>query len=265
MIFPALQLLGIPLHSVTGIAICTIVLLFGQELVHAFVACRALPAFGALPKLKQSLWLNTSSSLVHASICACLVLRALADPASRALFRNDVLGATTAESKDTIAFSLGYFVFDSISMQAKGLFAKDPSLIAHHVVVVLIEAIAASTNQFHALVLAMLLAEINSTFLHARALMRFDPPRFLGKTDAWLSSPIYAINNMMLVCSFIVTRLCAHAWVFLAIYGVRHSMHPVMFAIAMSATCVVNYLNVKLGFALMRSELKARPSEKIRN
>ena len=262
IILSALKLLGIPLGSVPGMAICTIVMLFGQEMVHGFVVRRAFPAFGALPMLKQDLWLNTSSSLVHASICAYLVLRALASSTSRALFLDDVLGATTAESTDTIAFSLGYFVFDSVSMHAKGLFTKDPSLVAHHVVVVLIEAIAASTHQFHALVLAMLLAEINSTFLHARALMRFDPPRFLGNTDAWLSSTIYALNNVMLFCSFILTRLIAHGWVFFAIYGVRHSMHPAMFAVAMSATVVVNYLNVKLGLALLRSELKTKANKR---
>ena len=229
----------------------TIVAFAAQEAGHAAVIPHLSERYKAFPPQKQALWLNTASSLLHASLCAAGVVGcALGDDGGWRALLDAPLTASTEGSEVVIAFSLGYFLFDTVSMAAKGLFAKAPSLIAHHVVVAAIQVMALARRSFHPLVLAMLAAEVNSVFLHMRGLLR----SMRAEQDPARGSALYRIVRALLFASFVPCRFVAHGWVVLALWRVRKALGMPMWLLATGASLVVNFLNLQLWSSLVRAE-----------
>ena len=239
----------------------TLVAFAAQEAAHAAVIPRLCARYAAFSPQKQALWLNTASSLVHSSLCAAGVVGCALGGGGggwRALL-DAPLTARTAGSDAIIAFSLGYFAFDSASMQAKGLFARDPTLIAHHAGVAVGLAVTLARGLLHPLVLVLLTAEINSVFLHARGLLR----SLRDEQDPTKGSALYRVVRALLFASFVPCRFVAHGWVVFALWRAREALGQPKWLLATAGPLVVNILNLQLFGSLVRAEApkKAKPRE----
>jgi hypothetical protein len=241
-----------------GIVAGTFAAFVVQEAAHAaLLPTLCARSAGWSPK-KRAVWLNTASSLLHAAVCAAGVGACASGGGWRALV-DAPLGAATAGSGAVIAFSLGYFAFDSFSMAAKGLFAGAPDMVAHHAVVALIQALALARGRFHPLVLAMLTAELNSVFLHARALLRATREQ----QDPALCSAAYRATRALLFASFVPCRFVAHGWVVYALWVARAEVGVPMWLVATAAALVVNLLNVQLFQQLLRAETPKKKKKQV--
>ena len=88
--------------------------------------------------------------------------------------------------------------------------------------------------------------EVNTIFMHIRQLLRmYDIPKL---------SPIFRINNMLYIVSFIINRVPSFVLMMVFLVGDRDRMSPLWNGTVLIGTAVLLYVNVYLFKKLLTSD-----------
>jgi hypothetical protein len=104
-----------------------------QEKIVLFYFNTFHPSFYERIKNKEN-FQGTWTSLLHSLLNSMLLIYILIRQWN--LFYQDPVHCTTFESNFLFSMSLGYFCYDTLSMQVKGLYEFDKTMILHHLMTV---------------------------------------------------------------------------------------------------------------------------------
>lgn len=215
---------------------------------------RTSTTFAAFDARRRRIVLNHIGSLTHSAILSVAVVWCLFHLRD-SLFDETILTAMSPASETTILFSLGYFLFDAVSMQVKGLFKGDVGMAVHHMAVIVVESsVLMGTGQCHVLTLLMLMAEVNSVFLHVRVLLR----SFLQQAGVSVAdSSAYCATVMAVHITFPFSRTVPHVWVLCLSLRYARPMGWLGPGGAL-ASAAINVLDMLTWRAVFRAERKLR-------
>lgn len=152
------------------------------------------------PKLAWK-WRNRLVSFIHASAsssCAmfCLYMNPdmIEDPITR---YSDM-------SQYLLAFTLGYFIHDSLDLLLNDRTARAIEVHAHHIVISICFMVAILTRNYIGLGTISLIGEFSSVFLGSRQLLQ---SLGVSKLDRW-----YRFNGVINLLTFIVCRILVQCW-----------------------------------------------------
>mmetsp|Transcript_34989 Transcript_34989/g.54541 ORF Transcript_34989/g.54541 Transcript_34989/m.54541 type:complete len:270 (-) Transcript_34989:41-850(-) len=181
---------------------------------------------------------NTMGSLVHAVTSSVLIFTTLAFSWNEFKFTEEYLIYSQLGSFVRI-WSSGYFVSDFISMIQDGLLKKEMGLTLHHVATISTLFGASVLSLYAPIHLLFLLAEVNSVFLHIRALMHG------FKIDK--TSVAYRVNMVGFWASLWTCRLAISCLMFYILYEFGGAFpEPWQFNLALFGTVVISFVNVYL-------------------
>eukprot|EP00667_Euglena_gracilis_P021284 EG_transcript_23266 len=216
------------------------------------VLADALPLKGK----RRSKVANSLSSLVHSTVAGLWSNALLGPMLLRSHFSlqlsllKDAAPTSFFSPTHAIAFSTGYFIFDTISMHRAGLFAGSPAMLAHHIVVPLCFGAAMWKGLYTPLLAITLMCELNSLGLHARIVLRsLEDGCWAGLEAVRRAAYWFAIGT------FAVFRLTAHPYV-LAYMLTHYDAFDVKwhYWVGLTGTVAINALNVVFGISIIQAE-----------
>ena len=83
---------------------------------------------------------------------------------------SDIIHHSTFSTQALLAFTCGYFTFDTLNMIQRDA-RSFLEIICHHVVIVLVFVLGLTSGQVTSVMALLLLAEVNTVFLHIRTLL----------------------------------------------------------------------------------------------
>mmetsp|Transcript_3584 Transcript_3584/g.9769 ORF Transcript_3584/g.9769 Transcript_3584/m.9769 type:complete len:268 (+) Transcript_3584:67-870(+) len=190
---------------------------------------------------------STLSSFVHSVTSSLLVSAALVLNAG--LFWNFQMEEVFFSHVGNVAriWSTGYFLSDLYDMLASGVYKKALGLVAHHLACIVSLGAGALCGLYAPIHVLFLAAELNSTFLHLRALFRFSnvDPR----------SAKWRVNSALFWFTFWTCRMGVSAVIFYILYSYSHlfvaNWHVVL---AVIGTCVITGANFYLIFQVRNGD-----------
>lgn len=190
-------------------------------------------------------WRNYTVSYTFIWSCSIALVYILYHESDTML--SDLLGAKSERCKNLIAFSLGYFIADTFDMWRGSHLSTD--MVFHHGIIILCYSTSVYLDTLQPYLVATLIAETNTIFLHARKLMLLAGVK--KETFAYKS----AISLLFL--GFPCQRVFPHLWLLSNIYsdGVAGRFpEKWMFYLAFSGMLIINFLNFVLLKGLLLAE-----------
>eukprot|EP01080_Neovahlkampfia_damariscottae_P002503 gene2503-3209_t len=167
-------------------------------------------------------------------------------------FSINLTNLDTFESTLLFSFSLGYFIYDTLSMQIKGFYEHDKTLIIHHLMTIFCMSRGLFQQNFHGMMILISLAEINSIFLHLRTLIR------QGFKFQQVPSIIRIYQYIMILnyVTFLFFRLIPEFYVlYKAFYLVNTGISK---SITIVGVICIQILNFHLFYKIIKSEMKSK-------
>eukprot|EP00127_Corallochytrium_limacisporum_P002800 Clim_evm13s141 gene=Clim_evmTU13s141 len=173
-------------------------------LLHAAVD-KGVEVAGLIPQSlsprSRLLFRNHSGSFCHAVTVTYLLAKELVENGLRVFDHMDEYHSVYV--RQAVAWSLGYFIFDTYSMAAKDLFKTDRMTRNHHVIVVFGLALSLYVRMYQPYTFLALLAEPHSIFLHWRKLLQF-----AGLAD----TKLFVVSEVVQYAIFFIFRGLVHSY-----------------------------------------------------
>jgi len=150
---------------------------------------KLIPQFSKRIKYEKiGLWNNTFVSCLHAAIIGSMVVGTFLTKS--AIMYSDFQRGSSPLAVTLLSITTGYFVYDTLHMAVYRLHVKDPSIILHHFAIIACNTVALHSERCIPYVVAPLLSEVNSVFLHWRKLLAMlkDGVRGVGSGE-WGGAP----------------------------------------------------------------------------
>jgi len=208
------------------------------------------------PKNKNNIkndWLrqNTLISFIHSTISSILIIIAVLRAPE---MLHDPLSHINYFNYASIAFSIGYFVWDFFDCLQNSTSSSFVILIHHIVVTTFFTHILFHTRNIGYGLYALSL-EINSVFLHARRLLRWYSP---------LSSSIYYRKKFKLFIdignyiTFILFRFVVVISGLRALYIQSNRLDPIIYFFTMICVSSIGILNIVLFYRLIKNQFSRK-------
>lgn len=204
-----------------------------------------------LPKKKnKSDWpqQNTFVSFIHSSISSVLVIIGIIRSPE---VLDDIFSHANYFNYLTIAFSLGYFVWDFIDC-IRNLSASVIGVLVHHIAAFILFGYILFRTRNVGLAIYGLSLEINSVFLHARRLLRwYKPASFSYEFNEKLRYFITFANYL----TFLIFRFGVVGIAYYKFHIEKHKASFEIYLLTNLITLTVYYLNGVLFYRLIKNDL----------
>ncbi|KAG5445172.1 TLC domain-containing protein 2 [Clonorchis sinensis] len=195
------------------------------------------------------IWRNSVLSCVHASVTGIGALFAfyLHPDMSK-----DLIFAQSSFSISLVAYSLGYFIADSVHMCWWSLERSTFELLVHHFAVMTCFSSALVSGTYIGYAVVALLVEINSIFLHMRRLLKC----LEFSKDSLLSQFVNYAN----LGTFIVFRFLVLCWMTRWLVLNRDQISLPYYCLGTTCLALIMFMNIVLFMRLVQSDVLSRDS-----
>jgi len=192
---------------------------------------------------------NIATSLLHSTITG------LATPVNLFYLSPQILTDMINWSSEvlllTLAFSVGYFIYDAVDMYVNNPKTSTYQLLGHHFCVIVCFAISLYTRKYIGCASICMVLELNSIFLHIRQLMVI--------TDVDRSSRAFRAIAVLNMATFIAFRIVVVAWM---VFWVLTNMHLLpMYYVSLSffGFGTLTTMNISMLAKLVQRDFLGRP------
>jgi len=192
---------------------------------------------------------NIATSLLHSTITG------LAAPVNLFYLSPQILTDLIDYSSEvlllTLAFSVGYFIYDAVDMYVNNPKTSTYQLLGHHFCVIVCFAISLYTRKYIGCASICMVLELNSIFLHIRQLM------VIEEVDR--GSRAFRAIAVLNMATFIAFRIVVVAWMVLWILANAHRLPVYYVSLALFGFGTLTTMNVSMLVKLVQRDFLGRP------
>ncbi|KNC54373.1 TLC domain-containing protein 2 [Thecamonas trahens ATCC 50062] len=212
------------------------------------VSRACLTFVASAPTKEQAKWNNIGTSLLHSLLIGVLSVAAIGAVGVRSGGAIDVLYNSDPLLRAVLAFSTGYFWYDTADMAINRMYLNQPIVWFHHVVVLTPFTLALLLDAYEPILVMGLVVEANTALQHARRLFTILHAR---------SSLGFTVTLALLYGSFIPIRIAPHAAIAYAAICATHAgafAIPWHAAVAILGSIFITIVDCGIFVVMLRSD-----------